>query len=126
MWVSFQCKYGGGLVGQFCVQINNICKPDDYGACNGDVAENNLTHPGCFAHAKCKFNDAVKAQQKNTGGRCPPVKRIWDFRSFRSSLYRIEKQYKDSSAETRYRAQQEHSIPILNDLKGCMFLKIPS
>lgn len=66
---------------------------------------------GCMAHARRKFVEAKTAQPKNKRGRADiGIKKM-------AGLYRIEKQIKGLPADEKYRARQEKSLPLLNDLK---------
>ena len=70
---------------------------------------------GCMAHARRKFDEALKAlpkaSRKNKMGRVQTALRKF------TRLYAIEKQIKDLSAEQRYLIRLEKSQPILDDLK---------
>ncbi len=70
---------------------------------------------GCMAHARRKFDEALKAlpkaSRRNKMGMVQTVLRKI------TRLYAIEKQIKDLSAEQRYLIRQEKSKPILDDLK---------
>ena len=77
---------------------------------------NNLTSVGCLAHARRKFDEALKAQrsvdpnkQKSTLA-ASALKQI-------QTLYKIERDIKHLSAVEKYAIRQEQSVPILNELK---------
>jgi transposase len=85
---------------------------DGYDGYNAAVAKNNLIHVGCMAHARRKFNDAVKAQGKNR-------KRGKAHRGLTliRKLYRVEKQARKLKPEKRYAQRQLHAKPILDEMK---------
>jgi transposase len=70
---------------------------------------------GCMAHARRKFDEALKALPKasreNKFGMAPIA-----LRKFRA-LYLLEKQFKDLTIEQRYWLRQEKSKPLMIDLK---------
>jgi transposase len=70
---------------------------------------------GCMAHARRKFDEALKALPKasrdNKFGMAPTA-----LRKFRA-LYLLEKQFKDLTIEQRYCLRQEQSKPLMADLK---------
>ena len=77
---------------------------------------NNLISVGCLAHARRKFDEALKAQrtvdpdkQKSTLA-ASALKQI-------QALYRIEREIMSLPTAERYTARQERSVPILDDLK---------
>lgn len=66
---------------------------------------------GCLAHARRKFVEAEKAQQKGKTG-----KANWAINQLQK-LYRIEKQLAGKDSDERYRLRQEKAKPILDDFK---------
>lgn len=68
---------------------------------------------GCWAHARRKYDEALKAESKNKG---PAHKAI----SFISQLYKIEIQAKNKklSPQARYQLRQEKALPILIKFKA--------
>ena len=75
-----------------------------------------VTHFGCAAHARRKFDEANKAQKK-PGGR--PLQAL----AFFKSLYQIEAlaqgqlPERQTRADYTYRLRQEHSLPLLKAFK---------
>jgi len=70
---------------------------------------------GCMAHARRKFDEALKAlpaaSRDNKFGMAPTA-----LRKFRT-LYALEKQFKGLTKEQRYLLRQEKSKPLMEDLK---------
>jgi len=85
---------------------------DGYAGYNAVVKQNNLIHLGCWAHARRKFSEAVKAQgkNKNTGKAQRGL-------AFIQKLYKIEKTLHGLSAEDRFAERQQQSIFLLKKLK---------
>ena len=78
--------------------------------------ENKLTSVGCMAHARRKFDEALKAQrnvdptkQKSTLA-ASALKQI-------QALYKIEREIKHLNAAEKYAIRLQQSVPILNELK---------
>ena len=78
---------------------------------------NNLVSVGCMAHARRKFDEALKAQrtvdpnkQKSTLA-ASALKQI-------QALYKIERDIKHLSANEKYAIRQEQAVPLLNELKA--------
>ncbi len=65
-----------------------------------------VTHPGCWAHARRKFKDALDLSPKKAGQAGLAL-------SYIQKLYAIEKKTKDLPASQRYEIRQKDSIPIL-------------
>ena len=70
---------------------------------------------GCMAHARRKFDEALKALPK--ASRRNKMGMVQTALRKITRLYAIEKQIKDLSPEQRYLIRQEKSRPILDDLK---------
>jgi len=78
-------------------------------------SEPDIEHIGCWAHARRKFKDVVKAQgkdRKKTGSADVALNYI-------GSLYRIEKEAKTNNLKPDgiYLKRQQESMPILNEFR---------
>jgi Transposase IS66 family len=73
-----------------------------------------LVHVGCFAHARRRFFEALKAlpnaQRKQASAAHEVVRRV-------DALYLIERQIKDLSDEERMRIRAEEAVPQLKSLR---------
>ena len=78
--------------------------------------KNGLTSVGCMAHARRKFDEALKAQSA-----IDPEKQRSTLAAtalkYIQTLYRIERDIKLLSAEAKQQARQSRSIPVLNELR---------
>lgn len=88
---------------------------EGYLQCDGYSVYDNvdgITPVGCWAHARRKYNDALKAEKKNKGRAHKAI-------SFISKLYQLENQAKAKglSLEERYQLRQEKAQPVLDDFK---------
>jgi len=88
---------------------------DGYAGYNAVVNQNNLTHLGCWAHARRKFSEAVKAQGKNKNKKTGKAQRGL---AFIQKLYKIEKPLRGLRDEERFTQRQQQSLPILDKLKS--------
>lgn len=70
----------------------------------------NVTHLGCWDHARRKFTDAVKANPDNKTGIAVQCLALIN------KLYMIERTIKQASDEIRYQARQEKAKPVLDSL----------
>src|SRR5699024_8260471 len=88
---------------------------DDYAGHNEVARRDGVVHLACMAHARRKFVDAQRAQsqhKRNKTGRVDMALRYF------ARLYAIEKRRKDTTPDARYRARQQHSVPVLDELKA--------
>ena len=86
---------------------------DGYEGYNAVVAVNGLSHVGCMAHARRKFDEAVKAQGKN-----PSEGKAQRGLALIRNLYRVEKQARTLTSEARHARIRCHARPILDELRS--------
>ncbi|MCZ6803624.1 MAG: IS66 family transposase [Proteobacteria bacterium] len=89
---------------------------DGYEGYGAVCRQDGITQLGCMAHARRKFDEAIKAQGKkklNSNGN-KATKGL----NFIGKLYAIERAIKDSTLEERYQARQEQTKPIIEEMKN--------
>jgi hypothetical protein len=91
----------------FLRDYNQVLLADGYGGYNGVVAGNGIVRAGCWAHQRRKIIDAEKAAPEIA---CEAIYLV-------CALYAVEKQAKDISAKARLKLRQEHSTPLLAELR---------
>jgi len=90
----------------------------------GAVCEaNGLVHVGCWAHARRRFDEAVKGQGRGALRKKAKVRSAKETKALQGldrirKLYRIEKKLVGSSPEARHEHRQELSAPALAELRG--------
>ena len=93
---------------------------DGYSGYDALGSREGIVHVGCFAHARRKFHEALKAQQgggkKKKGKPRKGSKAAEGFAWFRT-LYAIERELQDLAPEERYRARLERTKPVLDDMR---------
>jgi len=94
---------------------------DGYDGYNAVVAARGLTHVGCWAHARRKFSEAVKAQGRRRTG----TGRAQQGLALIQQLYRVEAGAKTGSADARYALRQDKAIPILAHLRAWLDKSLP-
>jgi transposase len=69
----------------------------------------------CWAHARRDFADAVKALQKKGGPSKQRIKKTVAYQALEriGSLFALEEDWKDLTAEERYARRQQHSKPLV-------------
>jgi transposase len=88
---------------------------DGYSGYDKVCADNGITQLGCWAHARRKFDEALKAQGKSkkhkskTPLAAQALQRI-------QLLYRIERKAKRMTDEARHALRQQHAVPVLDGL----------
>jgi transposase len=104
---------GGEVADALIEGCSGYLQSDGYQAYEGVSARANLIHVGCFAHARRRFFEALKAlpnaQRKTATTAHEAVRRI-------DVLYRIEREIKDLSNEERTHVRQLKPVPLLESL----------
>jgi len=93
---------------------------DGYDGYNAVVAVNDLAHVGCMAHARRKFDEAVKAQ-----GKTQSAGHAHRGLALIRKLYRVEKQARKLTPEARHDHRQRHARPILDELRSWLDEALP-
>ena len=100
--------------------FDSYLQTDGYAGYNAVVKQQQLTHIGCWDHARHKFDEAEKAAspagKKNKKKSTTPSKARVAL-SMINKLYMIEREIKDQSFADKYQARQEKSLPALEALK---------
>lgn len=83
--------------------------------------EPKVVHVGCWAHARRKFDEALRGQRsksrkssKKTAKESVARKAMGQIQA----LYRIERKLNDASAEERHRVRQAESVPLVEALRA--------
>ena len=82
--------------------------------------EPGISHVGCWAHARRKFDEALRGQgkaKKKGTKRTAKESRARQALSQIQALYRIERELRDATAEERLAARQERTKPLLDKLR---------
>jgi len=111
---------GAEVAKRLLAGFKGYLQTDGYDGYNDAVAVGDLTHVGCMAHARRKFNEAVKAQGSNQ--QCGRAHRGL---ALIQKLYRIEKQARDLTPESRHDHRQLHARPLLNELRSWLDTALP-
>jgi transposase len=102
--------------------FNGVLLTDGYEGYGAAVREHTLVHAGCWAHARRKFDEAVKARAKSKqagGGKAGKGLATIN------KLYQIERGLKEASAPERHRARQSTAKPIVEELHAWLRASLP-
>ena len=105
---------GGDVAKAFLFDFEGCVQTDGYSGYNFLDYDENIRHIGCWAHARRKFTDVIKAQgKKRKSGSGDKAL------SYIRKLYRIEKEARENhlSSDELYQIRQKDSKPILDDFK---------
>ena len=95
--------------------FSGYLQTDGYDGYNAVGNRDGITHLGCWAHARRKFDEAVKAQGHR--GQAKAGKAMMGL-AWIQKLYRIEKAAKAATPQQRYQARQQQAKPIVDELRA--------
>lgn len=100
--------------------FNGTLQTDGYAGYNAAVCAHHLTHLGCFAHARRKFDEAIKAQGKHK-------RRGLAHRGLAmiQKLYGVEKTVRNAAPTERYTYRLKHAQPMLDELRTWLDEALP-
>ena len=105
---------GGAVAKAFLGDFKGCVQTDGYSGYDFLDRDEDIRHIGCWAHARRKFMDVVKAQGKNSKSRIGG-KAV----SYIRKLYKIEKEAREKglSPDEVYHLRQKESRPVSDDFK---------
>ncbi|MCP4552969.1 MAG: IS66 family transposase [Bacteroidetes bacterium] len=114
----------GDVALQFLDGYQGIVQTDGYSGYNFLDTMIGIIHVACWVHARRKFTDVIKALGRKKG--TPPSGNAGTALKYISKLYKIEKQAKEKglSPEEIYKERQEKAVPLLEEFKKWLDVKI--
>jgi transposase len=110
---DYDASRGSHVAERLLDGASGYVQSDGYAVYDGVTARLQLTHVGCFAHARRRFFEAIQAlpkpQQKHDTAAHQIVRRI-------DALYAIERELKSLSPESRLLERQRKAVPLLDAL----------
>ncbi|MGE5606637.1 MAG: IS66 family transposase [Bacteroidota bacterium] len=116
---DYQTSRSGKHPSGFLKEFKGYLHTDGYGGYN-DLP--NIIHVGCWAHARRKFDEALKAlptSQKNT----PTV--AGEGLDFCNKLFAIERELAEVTPDERHKKRIEHSRPVLDAFRDWLKYQTP-
>lgn len=92
---------------------------DGYSGYNEIANSPGIWRLACWAHVRRRFVEAVRVQPKGKRGKADEAVALI------GKLYRIEREFKDSSPQERHLARQSQSVPALADIHAWMIKTVP-
>jgi transposase len=103
----------------FLDQYRGYIQSDDYDGYNCLGQKKSITHMGCWAHARRKFAEVIKARKKIRGKRVNAKTLADDALDYIGKMYLIEKQAREQemTAEQIHTLRQQKAKPILDEFE---------
>ena len=109
------------LLGDF----RGYLQTDGYSGYSKVQGSDTIVAVGCFAHARRKFDEAIKAQCKKATSAPGKGSKAIKGLHYIQRLYAIETLIKDQSCEERYRMRQAQAKPILDEMRAWLDKSLP-
>ena len=119
---TYDASRGQKVADELLTGYRGYLQADGYAGYDPVCAKNGLTQVGCFAHARRKFDEALKAQGKNQRSKGGKASKGL---IYIQKLYRIEKQIQNLEPEERYQQRQLQAVPLLDDLRTWLDKSLP-
>jgi transposase len=100
--------------------FSGVLQTDGYEGYTAACAKYQLVHAGCWAHARRKFDEAVKAQSTGSRGKRKAqgnASTALQALDYIRKLYAIERAAAELSCEERSRRRAEHAKPLLEQIR---------
>ena len=119
LYYEYAPTRSGEVARRLLAGFQGFLQTDGYGGYDGFDGESGVVRVGCFAHARRKFDEALRGQGKRKGKKTSPRQRIADQGLARiNALFKVERSYPDATAEERHRLRQEKLAPHLDELRA--------
>ena len=106
--------------------FEGFLQTDGYEGYGAIGQEPGITHVGCWAHARRKFDEALKAQKSSAKKkRSLQESKALQGLAFIQKLYKIERQIREKPPDEIHRIRQERSRPVMERLRGWLTEAIP-
>ena len=119
---TYDASRGQSVADELLMDYQGYLQTDGYAGYDPVCTRNRLSHVGCFAHARRKFDEALKTQLNSNGIKAGKASKGL---TYIQQLYRIEKQIQHLDAEARYQKRQQLAIPLLNEIRTWLDISLP-
>lgn len=102
---------------ELLVGFTGTLQSDGYRGYSGLCAKNSFQHAGCWAHARRKFDEALKGSKGKSGKASKALLMI-------QKLYRVETLIKELPPDQKTPVRKAQAVPILNEIKTWLDLSL--
>lgn len=127
-WVTlfdYDPSRSGSVPERLLVGYQGYLQTDGYEGYAAMGRQEGVINQGCWAHARRKFDEAIKAQGKPQKGKPVKAGKAQMGLSYIQKLYRIEKQIADQPPDKKLEIRQQQSQKVLTDLKKWLGKSLP-
>lgn len=118
LYYAYSPTRGGEVIHRLLSGFAGFLQTDGYAGYDALGEQPGIVHVGCFAHARRKFDEALRGQGKNAKKK-PGAKQSLARQGLGkiNKLYEYERLWRDASPEERYVLRQEKTKPKLEELE---------
>jgi transposase len=118
LYYEYSPTRGGEVIHRLLSGFAGFLQTDGYAGYDAVGEQPGVVHVGCFAHARRRFDEALRGQGKNVKKRSG-VKQSLARQGLGkiNKLYEYERLWRDATAEERYALRQEKTRPKLEELE---------
>jgi transposase len=116
LYYEYAPTRGGKVIERMLDGFQGFMQTDGYSGYDALGVRSGIVHVGCFAHARRKFDEALRGQSKSK--KKPGAKQSLARQGLRkiNKLYEYERHWRDATPEERYSLRQEKMKPKLEEL----------
>jgi transposase len=117
LYYEYSSTRGGEVIKQMLEGFQGYMQTDGYSGYDALGERSGIVHVGCFAHARRKFDEALRGQGKN-GKKKSGAKQSLARQGLNriNKLYEYERLWRNATPEERYTLRQEKTKPKLEEL----------
>lgn len=115
LYYEYSPSRSGENIARLLAGFQGFMQTDGYAGYDAFGKQPGIVHLGCFAHARRKFDEALRGQVKSKSGSKQSIARQGLDKI--NKLYGYERQWRDASPDERYALRQEKTKPKLDELR---------
>ncbi len=117
LYYEYSSSRGGEVIERMLGDFKGFMQTDGYSGYDALGEQSGIVHVGCFAHARRKFDEALRGQGKNAKKKSGAKQSLArQGLSKINKLYEYERLWRDATPEERYDLRQEKTKPKLEEL----------
>ncbi len=118
LYYEYSPTRGGEVIERMLDGFQGFMQTDGYSGYDALGEQSGIVHVGCFAHARRKFDEALRGQGKNRKKKSNAKQSLANqgLRKI-NKLYEYERVWRDATADKRYALRQEKMKPKLEELR---------
>ena len=117
LYYEYSPTRGGEVIERMLAGFQGFLQTDGYAGYDALGEQPGIVHVGCFAHARRKFDEALRGQGKNAKKRSGAKSSLARQGLGKiNKLYEYERLWRDATPEERYALRQEKTKPKLDEI----------